>query len=136
MSTKPNARSLDATAGAGWHRADDLIMAARRERALWLRSLLRGGLDRVASTRLGGAVEAWRQRRNRRAAVEELLLLDDRALADIGLRREDLWSVRHGRTTFEQLVARQDGGMAELLAFRRRPAAPIERPAARLDRAA
>ncbi|HEX6144306.1 MAG TPA: DUF1127 domain-containing protein [Geminicoccaceae bacterium] len=135
MTSEANARTFGATAGAGWHRADDLIMAARRERALWLRSLLRGGLDRVASTRVGAALGDWRQRRNRRAEVEELLLLDDRALADIGLRREDLWSVRHGRTTLQQLVARQDGGMAELLAFRRPTAAPIERPAS-LDRAA
>lgn len=129
MRSEPGARAVGATAGAGWHRADDLIMAARRERALWLRSVIRGGVERIASTRLGAAIAAWHQRRSRNAEVEELLFMDDRALADIGLRREDLWAVRHGRLTLKELIGARDGDAAELLAFRPRRASPAAQPA-------
>ena len=118
--------------GPDWYRADDLILRARRERARWLEGVIRSGLARLRGTRLG----TWLAERERRAEVQDLLGLDDRTLADIGLRREELIAVRSGHTSFERLTAaRAAPASTRPVALRR---APEGRPAvpAELDRAA
>lgn len=43
------------------------------------------------------AVSAWVEWRQRRRALIELMALDDRLLADIGLRRTDIPAIFHGK---------------------------------------
>ena len=45
---------------------------------------------------LDQAIAALRHRRRGRRAAEELALMDDRQLADIGLNRGDLYRIAHG----------------------------------------
>ena len=135
MTSEPAAPAATRSGGPDWYRVDHVIMQARRERALWLRDVIRGIFARIGLDRLSTTLSGWRRGRSARADVEELLMLGDRTLADIGLRREDLWAVRHGRTTLSQLLeGRDDERTAELLTFQR-PVAVRVAPAD-LERAA
>jgi len=55
-------------------------------------SLAAAGLPRTARSALR-ALAAWR---NRRAALREILLLDERLLQDIGLTRAEAWAAVNG----------------------------------------
>jgi uncharacterized protein YjiS (DUF1127 family) len=102
------------------HLVDDVIMRARRERTRWVGQLVKrtgAWLKGHAPIALTGVLA----RRRRATEVRELLALDNRTLADIGLRREDLRGVAHGEITLEGLVRDR---MAPLKA----PVVPLRRP--------
>lgn len=83
---------------ASGYRWDVIVQEARRQRAAWLGRHLR---------RLFGGVSEMLARRRRQGEMQDLLALDERTLADIGLRREDLWSVVRGQVRFEELAAQR-----------------------------
>ena len=51
------------------------------------------------------AASAWADWRHRRLAYDELMALDDRLLADIGLRRTDIPAIFHERVRRESVDA-------------------------------
>ena len=51
---------------------------------------------RAVTGMLDQAIAAFRVRRKARRAAEELALMDDRQLADIGLTRSDIYQIAHG----------------------------------------
>jgi uncharacterized protein YjiS (DUF1127 family) len=113
--------------------ADDIALQARAAQAAFIGAQLR----RFGRwLRLGQLVAGFREGlrlRRRYAEVQQLMLLDDRTLNDIGLRREDLWAVVHGDMRFEQLTnARRVSAEVATIG---RPA-PAPRPAAELEKAA
>jgi len=55
-----------------------------------------GRVARVAGTAVQAALQAVTAWRDRRAALREILLLDDRMLRDIGLTRADAWAAVDG----------------------------------------
>jgi len=55
-----------------------------------------GGVVGAAAGAARAALGALTARRNRRAALREILLLDDRMLRDIGLTRADAWAAVDG----------------------------------------
>ena len=55
-----------------------------------------GGVVGAAAGAMRAALGALTARRNRRAALREILLLDDRMLRDIGLTRADAWAAVDG----------------------------------------
>jgi len=55
-----------------------------------------GGVVGAAAGAVRAALGALTARRNRRAALREILLLDDRMLRDIGLTRADAWAAVGG----------------------------------------
>jgi uncharacterized protein YjiS (DUF1127 family) len=57
------------------------------------------------------ATNAWAGWRQRRRAYRELMALDDRLLADIGIRRTDISAIFDGKVRRES-VAVQDAAMA------------------------
>jgi len=73
--------------------------AARAEAVERVGYLAIAGAGRLVGTAIGatraalGALGAWR---DRRAAVREILRLDDRMLQDIGLTRADAWAAVDG----------------------------------------
>lgn len=112
---------------ASVHPADDLIMQARRERALWLRAVTRGATAWLKSHAPAG-LAALVARRRRAAEVRELLALDDRTLADIGVRREDLRGVVHGDVDFADLAGPR-ARRSEATVVPLRPKPEVEVPA-------
>lgn len=74
----------------------ELVRQARHDRAevvgSFLGELLADGIQTLGATvkKAAYAVESWRQRR---ATFGELTALDDRLLADIGVRRSDIPSI-------------------------------------------
>lgn len=117
------------------HHVDDVILRARRERALWLGELGRRAAAWLKS-RAPGGLTTLLARRRRVLEVRELLALDSRTLADIGLRREDLWGVVNGDVSLERLVqartARREAAVAPL----RRPEPVLSDNRSDLERAA
>jgi uncharacterized protein YjiS (DUF1127 family) len=55
-----------------------------------------GGVVGAVAGAVQAALGALRAGRNRRAALREILLLDDRMLRDIGLTRADAWAAVDG----------------------------------------
>lgn len=69
---------------------------ARRERARVWRQGLRAVRDGFAAVLRRAVIEPRRRRRLARDTYRELMALDDRMLADIGLRRGDIPAVARG----------------------------------------
>jgi uncharacterized protein YjiS (DUF1127 family) len=114
---------------------DDIARQARAAQAAFIGARLRrfGRWLRLEQL-VAGFREGLRLRR-RYADVQQLMLLDDRTLNDIGLRREDLWAVVHGDMPFEELTnARRAPAGAEVVTIGR--PAPAHRPAPELEKAA
>lgn len=83
------------------HDHAEITLRARRERARWI-----GELAGAATGWLKGHLPvAMLARRQRRRELGELLALDDHTLTDIGLRRDELRAVVHGKTTLDELNA-------------------------------
>jgi uncharacterized protein YjiS (DUF1127 family) len=77
-------------------------------------------------------IEPWRRARRRRRDLCKLRSLDDRLLADIGVRRSDVEAVLYGQMPVEQL-RRRDGHPATSAA-RMATADPERRPVGKPDR--
>ena len=108
---------------AGGYRSEALVREARAQRAAWTARQLRrlfGGLAHPLQELIS--------RRRRQADVQDLLELDERTLADIGLRREDLWSVVRGQVRFDELTARRSARTTTEVvhASHRRPFIPVD----------
>jgi uncharacterized protein YjiS (DUF1127 family) len=65
------------------------------------------------------AISAWADWRRRRRAYHELMALDDRSLADIGLRRTDISVIARERVSGEGVDAQ--GAAAALSAILAKP---------------
>jgi uncharacterized protein YjiS (DUF1127 family) len=78
-----------------WKSVDEAIMRARRLRAEALADATGDAVRAMASgvARLLGRI---RQARRRRAETHALMMLDDRLLADIGLKRSDVTAAVYG----------------------------------------
>ena len=116
----------------GWEHEQWVRREAARLRAEHAARLVRRSMSALARW-LG---PLWR-RHQRNADLRQLLALDDRVLADIGLRRADLEALKHGVVPWEQVfeprAPRGDAGGGVVRLARRGAAQPQPRD---LDRAA
>jgi uncharacterized protein YjiS (DUF1127 family) len=87
-----------------WHEVERAVLAGRRLRAKWMRQ--------QAARLIGHLKERWlgpaRQAKRRRSELKALLALDDRTLADIGVRRAEVQGVLYGVLSWNQLVSERD----------------------------
>lgn len=100
---------VDANTGGTYARhvsSIDTRAAEQHARAIRARSLIALGHAIVDSIK--SALERLRERAESRRALNELLNLSDRNLADIGLFRGDLIAVKLGATTLEALSAERE----------------------------
>jgi uncharacterized protein YjiS (DUF1127 family) len=107
-------------AGEEWARIDPrvFVAAGRRLQARAMVEALRWGVDGLTGV-ARGLRERLAKRFARNRAVQLLSRLDDRLLADIGLRRADIELAVDGRLADPRV--RRQAAMAELLEDRRQP---------------
>jgi uncharacterized protein YjiS (DUF1127 family) len=87
-----------------WHEVERAILAGRRLRAEWVRQQAARLIGRLRERWLGPAGQTLR----RRGELKALLALDDRMLADIGVRRAEVQGVLYGVLSWKDLVCQRD----------------------------
>ncbi len=87
-----------------WHEIQRAVLAGRQLRAEWR--------QQHAARLIGHVKERWlapaRKALRRRADLKALLALDDRTLADIGVRRAEVQGVLYGVLSWKELVSERD----------------------------
>ncbi len=88
--------------------SSDTAAAERKAREIRARSVI--ALGRALGDSLRQALADYRERREAKRALDELLRLSDHNLRDIGLHRGDLVAVKLGATTLAALDAEREAG--------------------------
>lgn len=87
-----------------WSKIERIEAGARRARAEWLHQMVSGAAASLARLVRDHWIEPAKRARRRRADLKALLSLDERTLADIGLRRSDLHAASLGLVPFSQAI--------------------------------
>ncbi len=100
---------VDANTGGNLARhvnSSDIAAAEREAHAIRSRSII--ALGQSIGSAIKRALAVYRERREAKRALDELLSLSDHHLEDIGLHRGDLIAVKLGVTSLEALNARRE----------------------------